>query len=90
MRLKDKVAIITGGGRGIGKAISLAFASEGATVIAAATTLAKLEETVAEIESMGGTAKAIQTDITDEKQVERMVSETVGAFGQIDILYHYY
>lgn len=86
MRLKDKVAVVTGGGRGIGKAISLAFASEGATIVVAATTLSKLEETVKAIEETGGRAKAIQTDITDETQVERMVNETVQAYGQIDIL----
>jgi NAD(P)-dependent dehydrogenase (short-subunit alcohol dehydrogenase family) len=85
-RLKDKVALVTGGGKGIGKAISKAFISEGAAVIVAATTLSKLEEAVKEFESMGGRAKAIQTDLCDEKQVIRMVEEAIKAFGQIDIL----
>jgi NAD(P)-dependent dehydrogenase (short-subunit alcohol dehydrogenase family) len=86
MRLRDKVAIITGGGINVGKAIATTFASETATVVVASRNLANLEKTVSEIEGKGGSAKAIQTDITDEKQVENMVKEAIKAYGQIDIL----
>ena len=86
MRLKDKVAIVTGGGRGIGKAISQALASEGAIVVIAARTLSKLEETVEKIKSGGGRAKAIHADVSDEKQVQRMVAEALNDYGKVDIL----
>jgi NAD(P)-dependent dehydrogenase (short-subunit alcohol dehydrogenase family) len=86
MRLKDKVAIVTGGGQGIGKAIALAFAAEGARVVVAARNLLNLERAAAEIAVKGGTAKAVQTDVTKEAEVERMAIETVNAFGGIDIL----
>ena len=74
MRLKDEVAIITGGGRGIGRAISMAFSSEGAIVVIAARTLSRLDETVQKIKSGGGRVKAIQTDVSDEKQVQQLVA----------------
>jgi NAD(P)-dependent dehydrogenase (short-subunit alcohol dehydrogenase family) len=86
MKLKDRVAIITGGGTGIGKAISLAFAKEGAAVVITARTLARLEEVAKDIKSRGGKAKAIQTDISDHEQVKRMVAQTIDEFGQIDVL----
>jgi NAD(P)-dependent dehydrogenase (short-subunit alcohol dehydrogenase family) len=86
MRLKDKVAIVTGGGRGIGKAISMAFASEGAIVVIAARTLSRLDEAVEKIKSGGGRIKAIQTDVSDEKQVQRLVAETLNDYGKVDIL----
>jgi NAD(P)-dependent dehydrogenase (short-subunit alcohol dehydrogenase family) len=86
MRLQNKVAIITGGGKGIGRTISSAFASEGASVVMAARTRSRLEETAEEIRAQGGNAQAIQTDITDESQIERMVGEAIEAYGRIDIL----
>lgn len=86
MRLRNKVAVITGGGKGIGKSISLAFASEGACVVIAARDLGKLLDTAKEIEAKGGRVKAIQTDVTDESQVERLVTDSINEFGQIDVL----
>ncbi len=86
MKLKDRVAIITGGGTGIGKAISFAFIREGAKIVVAARNLSRLEDTVKEIKAKGGEAKAIQTDITDHEQIKRMVAQTTSQFGQIDIL----
>jgi 2-hydroxycyclohexanecarboxyl-CoA dehydrogenase len=86
VKLKDKVAIITGGGTGIGKAISFAFAKEGATVAVAARNLSRLEEVVKDIKAKGGKAKAIQTDISAHEQIKRMVAQTIDEFGQIDIL----
>ncbi len=85
-RLQDKVAIITGGGTGIGRATAVLFAAEGAKVVVTARRLPVLEDVVKEITDSGGVAKAIRCDVSDEKQVERMVAETVAAFGQLDIL----
>jgi NAD(P)-dependent dehydrogenase (short-subunit alcohol dehydrogenase family) len=86
MKLKDKVAIVTGGGTGIGKAISLALANEGAAVVLVARDLSRLEQAAKDIKSRGGKAKAIQADISDHEQVKRMIAQTIKDFGQIDIL----
>src|SRR4030042_1088603 len=86
MRLKDKVAIVTGGGTGIGKAISLALANEGAAVVIAARNLPRLEQAAKDIESGGGKAKAVQADISDYEQVKQMIAQAVKDFGRIDIL----
>jgi NAD(P)-dependent dehydrogenase (short-subunit alcohol dehydrogenase family) len=85
-RLKDKVAIITGGASGIGKAIAKAFVQEGATVVLAARNKANLEQTSKELQAMGGTVKTIPTDVKVEQQIIDMVAETMKAFGRIDIL----
>jgi len=86
VKLKDKVAIITGGGSGIGRATSLAFAREGAKVVAAARNLSRLEEVAEAIKAKGGQAKAIQTDISNHEQIKRLVAQTIDEFGRIDIL----
>jgi len=86
VKLKDRVAIITGGGTGIGKAISFAFVREGAKIVVAARNLPRLEETVKAIKAKGGQAIAVQTDVSDQEQVKRMAARTVEQFGQIDIL----
>ena len=92
--LLDNIAIVTGGSRGIGKAIALGFAGEGATVVVAARSeLAPSErlpgsihETVAQIEALGGRALAVRCDVTDEASVAAMVETTLARFGRIDVL----
>lgn len=86
-RLAGKVAIITGAGSGIGQAMALLFAREGATVVAAGRTPASIEETVAMIQAeTGREALAVEADVAVPADVERMVRETVTHFGRIDIL----
>ena len=85
-RLKEKVAIVTGSSSGIGKAIALRFGAEGANVVVTARRMALCEETVAQITKNGGEAWAIQTDVADERQVERLIQETVTHYGRVDIL----
>lgn len=84
--LRGKVAIVTGGGRGIGKAISLAFAEAGANIVAVARTQEEIEETCHEITVLGQQSLAIPTDITNAEQVGKMVEKTINLFGKIDIL----
>jgi 3-oxoacyl-[acyl-carrier protein] reductase len=85
-RLKDKVAIVTGSSSGIGKAIALRFGAEGAHVVVTARRMALCEQTVAQIAKTGGEAWAIQTDVADEPQVERLIQETVKHYGRLDVL----
>ena len=85
-RLKNKVAIVTGSSSGIGKAIALRFGAEGASVVVTARRMALCEQTVAQITKEGGEAWAIQTDVADERQVERLIEETVRRYGRLDIL----
>jgi len=86
MRLKGQIAVITGGGRGIGRAICLALAREGADIVIAARTEKEIRETARMVEKAGGKALAVRTDIRKEEDVRKMISETVKAFGRIDIL----
>ena len=85
-RLKDKVAIVTGSSSGIGKAIALRFGAEGAKVVVTARRMALCNQTVSQIAKNGGEAWTMQTDVTDERQVERLVEETVKRYGRLDIL----
>jgi NAD(P)-dependent dehydrogenase (short-subunit alcohol dehydrogenase family) len=85
-RLEGNVAIVTGGGTGIGRAVSLRFAKEGARVAVVGRTQNTGESTVQEITNSGGDAAFIQTDVSDVDQVRRMVKTTLAKFGRIDIL----
>ena len=84
--LAGQVAIITGGGRGFGKAIAMAFAAEGAAVTVTARSTRQLDSTVAQIKAAGGKAFAVPGDVTNRKDVERVVSAAHRHFGPTTLL----
>jgi NAD(P)-dependent dehydrogenase (short-subunit alcohol dehydrogenase family) len=85
-RLQGETALITGGGTGLGRAIALAFAREGANVAVAGRRLDKLQEIAREIERQGRQALAITCDVTSEEDAARAVEETAARFGRLNIL----
>lgn len=86
MLLLNKTALVTGAGRGIGKAIAAGFAAEGAAVLLVGRTESVLLETKAEIEAKGGRADVITADVSDERQVEEMLAQATALHPQLDIL----
>jgi 3-oxoacyl-[acyl-carrier protein] reductase len=87
MKLKNRIAIVTGAARGIGRAIALQLAAAGATVVCNyAASREKAEAVVSEIQAAGGTALACQADVKNLAAVEKMVQDTLDKFGRVDIL----
>ena len=88
MKLKGKVAIVTGAASGIGHASAIVFAREGAKVVAVDVDQHRGEETVESIRAEGGTAFFARTDVSREEEVATMVADTVARWGRIDILFN--
>lgn len=88
MKLIDKVAIITGAGSGIGRAAALLFACEGAKVVVADISAPGGQDTIAQITAQGGQAVAVEVDVSQSRQVKRMVRTAADAYGRLDILFN--
>ena len=86
MKLENRVAIITGGGRGIGRATALAFAAEGADIVLAARTDSEISAVAEEVRALGRRALAIPTDVQHKAAVDAMAAQTLETFGKVDIL----
>lgn len=85
-RLSGQVAVVTGAGRGIGRAIALALSEEGAFLSLAARTKKEIDAAAQEIEARGGRALSLVTDVSQESQVEELINSTLAAYGKIDVL----
>lgn len=85
-QVTDKVAIVTGAGRGIGRGIALALAEAGADVVCAARSVDQLEDTAGEVQARGRTALVVPTDVTERPQLENLVAAAIDGLGRIDIL----
>ena len=86
MKLDGQVAVITGSGRGIGRAIALAYAREGAKLALAARNESELQEAVSAVSELGAEAIAVRTDVTSQQDTERLAHRVVEQFGHIDVL----
>ena len=86
MRLENRVALITGGGSGIGQAIALLFAQEGAKVVVADLELTRAQETAATIRAAGGDALALKADVSSQNEVAAMADQALATYGKVDIL----
>ena len=86
MRLKDKIAIVTGGASGIGHAIAVAYAREGADVVVADINLEGARRTATEVEAAGRRALPVQTDVAIPEQIDTLIATAVQTFGRIDVL----
>ena len=86
MELKDKVAVVTGAGRGIGKAIALKLAEAGANVVVSARTKSEIESVAKQIEKMGRKSIAVQADVSQESDVKKLIFIAADKFGTVDIL----